>query len=434
MDRVKIIMKRLASLRLTLTLLLLLALTSSVGTFLPQGRDPAGYVQMLGSTGAGVVKALVLGDMYHSPWYRLILVLLFLNMAACMITRLPAMGSSLRGEAALRRSPVLEIAHGDLHGEVLEREILALGYVRRKGASGKVFSRGGFGYVCTLGAHLSILVIVLSSLMGSAVGFIGTQRVFVGDSTETFYNWKTLSDTPLPFTLNAESFRKVPHPVALRIGIMETETGKKGKLITTHVGDEFRLPGTSGKVKVLGFNAETKQLRALWTDTGGKQFEIKSEEGIGETGLSLVPVAFARFPEKQAIAQTSLVRNGTVIVSAEVEVNHPLRYQGLAIFLTDYGIDPYGLPYVGYQIVKDPGQWGVWAGSILFLVFVTGALFIRHRCVVMTAEDGILKVYVSSRGNRDQVVEELLGAVGETQPEAQGPGVMEERSDGGMEG
>ena len=114
-----------------------------------------------------------------------------------------------------------------------------------------------------------------------------------------------------------------------------------------------------------------------------------------------------------------------MVVSAEVEVNHPLHYQGLAIFLTDYGIDPYGLPYVGYQIVKDPGQWGVWAGSILFLGFVTGALFIRHRCVVMTAEDGILKVYVSSRGDRDQVVEELLAAIGHLLPENSGPEVLE---------
>jgi cytochrome c biogenesis protein len=82
----KDITKRLASLRLTLVLLLLLALISAVGTFLPQGREPAGYVEMLGEAGARIVRALALGDMYHSPWYHFLLILLFLNMAACMIT------------------------------------------------------------------------------------------------------------------------------------------------------------------------------------------------------------------------------------------------------------------------------------------------------------------------------------------------------------
>jgi len=411
----KDITKRLASLRLTLVLLLLLALTSAVGTFLPQGRDPAGYVEMLGEAGASIVKALALGDMYHSPWYHFLLILLFLNMAACMITRLPAMMSSIRGEAALRRRAVLETGQGEVDDNEVEedlvRKILALGYRERKGEPERVFSRGGLGYVCTLGGHLSLLVIVVFSLAGSSLGFIGTQRVFVGGSTETFFNWKTLSDTPLSFTLVAEQFHKIPHPIAMRIGVLEVATGKKEKLITTHVGDTFSVPGLSGEINLFGFDPETKQFQAQWTDANGEQVEIKAEEEIGESGLALVPVAFAVFPEKQAIARTSLIRDEEVLASGDIEVNHPLYYQGLAIFLTDYGIDPYGLPYVGYQIVKDPGQVGVWTGCILFLIFVTGALFIRHRCVVMKKEGGILKVYVSSRGDRDKAVEELVSAV-----------------------
>jgi hypothetical protein len=270
-----------------------------------------------------------------------------------------------------------------------------------------VFSRGGLGYVCTLGGHLSLLVIVVFSLAGSSLGFIGTQRVFVGGSTETFFNWKTLSDDSLPFTLVAEEFHKVPHPIAMRIGVMEVATGKKGKLITTHVGDDFQVPGLPGRVRLLSFDTEIKQFEALWTTGEGGQVRVKADEQIGESGLALVPVSFAVFPEKQAIARTSLVRDEEVLASGDIEVNHPLYYQGLVIFLTDYGIDPYGLPYVGYQIVRDPGQVGVWTGCILFLIFVTGALFIRHRCVVMKKEDGILKVYVSSRGGRDKAVEEL---------------------------
>lgn len=419
-----------ASLRLTLVLLLSLALTSAVGTFLPQGMEPARYVQMLGESGARIVQALGLGNMYHSPWFRSILILLFLNMAACMIRRVPAMISSLKGEAALRRSPVMEAEGGEGVEESLAGAITALGYREREGESGRVFSRGGFGYVCTLGSHLSLLVIVVFSLAGSSLGFIGTQRVFVGGSTGTFFNWKTLSDTPLPFTLAAEEFKTIPNPIALKIGVLEVATGKKGKLITTHVGGTLDLPGLPGKVRLLGFDPETTQLQALWTDADGRQLEIRAEEPIGESGLALVTVAFALFPEKRAIARTSLIRGGDVIASGDIEVNHPLYYQGLAIFLTDYGTDPYGLPYVGYQIVKDPGQMGVWTGCILFLVFVTGALFIRHRCVVVTKEGGLLKVYLSSRGDRDKAVEELLEALATVRPSDWARGSMGEGEHG----
>ena len=81
--------------------------------------------------------------------------------------------------------------------------------------------------------------------------------------------------------------------------------------------------------------------------------------------------------------------------------------EGVRIYLTDYGQDRFGLPYVGFQFVRDPGQVGVWLGSILFLVCVIGAVSMRHSCAVLVREGGRLRVHISSRENREEIVSQL---------------------------
>lgn len=411
MSRETDIVNRLGSPRLTITLLLLLAGTSILGTVLPQGKTVAEYEALVGGAGAWAVKVLSLGDAYHSWWFRFLLLLLAANMISCMVSRIPAMLSSLRGEAALRRSPVWQGAMDEDLEERLVGVLRSRRFSEKTREGRRILSKGRVGFVFTLAGHLSILIIMFFSALGSGLGFIGTQRVYVGDGTETYFNWKTMSDTRLPFTLMAEGLTSVPHPIALKIGIKDLASDRKVKLITTHVGDDFTVPGLPGRVVITGFDTEQKRFEGYWANPEGQRIGIGPNEEIAGSGLVLVPVAFAVFPEKQVLARTSLVRDDMVLASAEIAVNHPLHYQGLDIFLTDYGADPYGLPYVGYQIVKDPGKPGLWTGCVLFLLFITGALFVRHQCLVLVREGGALSIHLSARGVRAAAVEEVLEAV-----------------------
>ncbi|UCF31862.1 MAG: cytochrome c biogenesis protein ResB [bacterium] len=406
------ITNRLGSLRLTVVLLLLLAAVSILGTFLPQRRTAAEYDELLGPTASRAVQVVSLSDAYHSPWYRFLLLALAVNMVSCMSTRVPAMLSSLRGEAARRREPVWE---GEMEKETESRlvEVFRSRGFRESSRDGaRLLSRGGWGYALTLAGHLSILVIMAFSALGSAMGFIGTQRVYVGDAVDTYFNWKTMSDTRLPYLLAAEDLVRIPHPIALRIGVREAASGRKVRLITTHVGDDFSVPGLPGRIEITGFETGEKRLEGFWVDDEGRRTAITPEEEIGTSGLVLVPVAFALYPERQVQARTSLVRDGRVLITEEIAVNHPMRFQGIDIFLTDYGTDPYGIPYVGYQIVRDPGRAGVWAGCVLFLLCITGALFVRHRCVVLVRQGDSVRIHLSTRGMRPAAVEEILEAVG----------------------
>ncbi len=393
-----------------MVLFLLLAGLSSLGTFIPQGRAQGEYTLMMGNNLARVVRALSLNDLYHSSWYRLLLLGLMVNMVICITLRLPVILSSLRGEAALKRKPAFETDNSTTTEDRLKTVLVDQGFRERAGESGRIFSRGGIGHIFTIASHGSILIIMGFSFAGSSLGFIGTQRVFVGQSTDTYYNWKVQRDQPLPFRMAVEDLQILPYPTAVKLGVLKTDSGEKGKELTTHEGRVFSVPGVPGKVKLTSFDIQKKTYEALGLKPDGETVPFGTGDEIGSSGVSLVATAFASFPEKEVFARTVLLDGDGVFLSADVAVNHPLSIQGLDIYLTDYGRDKFGFPFVGYQIVSDPGKPGVWAGSILFLLSVTGAIFIRPRCVVIRRQADRLLVHMSGRGHGMDKEQELVMA------------------------
>jgi cytochrome c biogenesis protein ResB len=395
------LINKLASLKLTLTLFLLLGLMSAFGTFLPQGSDMGKWEELVGATGARVATSIGLVDFYHSLWFQLLLVGLSLNMVACMWSRFPGMVGAVRGQAALGRKPILQFPDDESSSNRLFDALAGVGFREGRTDRGRLFNRRAISYLFILITHASLLMIMSASFIGSTAGFIFTQRIYVGDTADTAFNWKIMSEVPLPFQVRSNDLVIVPNPVGVRLGVLDVGTGEKGELITTHEGDSFTVPGLPGQVTLDSFDTEAKQFSARWTGAPGSTFG--GSEEIGRSGLALVPVAFATWPERQVLAPTTLLKNGVELLTGEISVNHPLNRDGVRIYLTDYGKDQFGLPYVGFQFVNDPGEMGVWIGCILFLIGAPGAVFTRHSCVVVTREDDRIQVYLSSREDREKI-------------------------------
>jgi cytochrome c biogenesis protein len=79
------------SVRLTIVLLLSLAITSVIGTIIPQNESPADYVQAFGEFGYRFFHLLGLFDMYHSWWFQSLLLVLTVNVVVCSVDRLSTM-------------------------------------------------------------------------------------------------------------------------------------------------------------------------------------------------------------------------------------------------------------------------------------------------------------------------------------------------------
>ncbi|WP_311531281.1 cytochrome c biogenesis protein ResB [uncultured Anaerococcus sp.] len=83
---IKKIIKSFYSMRTGIILLIIIALTSIIGTLIPQGNDPRFYLEAYPSFG----KIILLCDfdkVYSSWWYILLTLLLLVNLLFCSINR-----------------------------------------------------------------------------------------------------------------------------------------------------------------------------------------------------------------------------------------------------------------------------------------------------------------------------------------------------------
>ena len=80
--------KLFSSIELTLVLLLSLAVTSIIGTLIPQNAEPAAYVAAYGETLFRFFWILGLFDMYHSWWFQILIILLAANIVVCSVDRI----------------------------------------------------------------------------------------------------------------------------------------------------------------------------------------------------------------------------------------------------------------------------------------------------------------------------------------------------------
>ena len=103
------------SMKLTISLLILLALLSIIGTLITQNASRLEYVQRYGIGLYEVLNFFNLFDMYHSWWFSAVLLLLVINLIACSVQRLPGIFSQISRES----------------GELEDRMLKAIPYVEK---------------------------------------------------------------------------------------------------------------------------------------------------------------------------------------------------------------------------------------------------------------------------------------------------------------
>src|SRR4030043_2268835 len=90
------------SIKLTIFLLILLAILSIIGTLIAQNANRLEYIQRYGIGLYEVLNFFNLFDMYHSWCFSGILLLLVINLITCSMHRLPGILSQIsRGSGAL---------------------------------------------------------------------------------------------------------------------------------------------------------------------------------------------------------------------------------------------------------------------------------------------------------------------------------------------
>jgi cytochrome c biogenesis protein len=206
------------SLKLTLFLLIGLALTSIIGTVVQQGPQRE-YLATLSETKIRLYSALGFFDMYHSWWFILLLYLLTLNLICCSIKRLPRVWKIVfepvfvmdeRFEKSLTSVKELK-----LKGSKAELKERLSSFLKAEFAEPTLTEQDGSFHLfaqknrlCRLGVyvvHFSIIIIFIGALLGSFFGYKAYVNIPEGGNV-TQVQGRTGKPIDLGFAVRCEKF------------------------------------------------------------------------------------------------------------------------------------------------------------------------------------------------------------------------------------
>ena len=179
--------RQLTSMRTAIVLLLLLALAAIPGSLVPQrSSDPNGVIQVRSDNPELVwlYDALSLHDVYTSPWFSAIYILLFTSLVGCVIPRLVHHSKAMRAAppktpARLSRLVGFQTAPGTAEDlDRAERMLRRLGYRTARYGQSVSAERGYLRETGNLLFHTSLLAMILVVGIGSGFGYEG-QRLLV---------------------------------------------------------------------------------------------------------------------------------------------------------------------------------------------------------------------------------------------------------------
>ncbi len=234
------------SLKLSISLLILLAVTSIIGTVIPQS-PPREYLESISAAKIKLYSAMGFFDMYHSWWFILLLYLLTVNLIACSIKRLPRVWKFI-SEPTLIMDDGLEktlslTQHFKMEGDAaslkdkmaafLGGEFAAPVIIEANGEFHLFAQKAAYSRLGVYVVHLSIIIIFIGALIGSFFGYKGYAQIEEGTSISAFENRKG-TQTDLGFALKCEKFS---------VSFYDTGAPKEFRSILTVLENGQPVPG-----------------------------------------------------------------------------------------------------------------------------------------------------------------------------------------------
>lgn len=371
------------SVRLTLALLITLAVVAIGGTLQP-------VEQALGE-GPPVQRF----DLYfQSPWYRLLLLLLAINLAVCTWRTLRR---TLDEQRRLTELVAAGLPPGGAGYDLPMASATEL--TVRLGAAGYRVTPAGNGLLGRNRAasrwavpilHLAVVAIMAGALAGS-LGFVGTVNLYVTHQIDEVFDWDSQAQRPLDFTFRLDRFEPRYYPIDLQIAVIDPQSRQLRQTLTAREGETVTT-ADGLTMRVLRFYPEEEHL-LLFLERSGRP--IGEYHALGgrrdwpnnpDPGVLLKPAAFRDPIVKQLRSEVTIIEHGNEVRQAVIEVNTPLVHRGIAIYQTAYARDKNGFWYCGFQFSRDPGEPLVWGGSIVLALALLVVFTVRPRSIALVSQ------------------------------------------------
>ena len=442
-----------ASVKLTLVLLLSIALTSILGTLLPQKQDPNEYLRVFGDFLFRFLDLFNVFDMYHSFWFQFLLLLLTLNIIVCSIERLSATWKAVFTKSPRFNPSGFRMAQREDLDSSHSVEALKdkyKGYVsRRFGRTALEETEKGFRIFAEryrwarLGVyvvHLSVVLLLTGSLIGLIFGFEGRATIVEGEATDRFRLDSGIM-MPLGFEIKCNDL-SVSHyrngaVKEYRANLTVVDQGRAVASKEIIVNDPLRYGGISiylssfhelpgpGPAAVAARDPDEEISVRFVSNSSGKEHRVQTKMGVPvdlpeELGTFVVEsymgtASFGGQNIGEAYVGTLTLQNGSptkVLLPARFPNFDKMRKGAVVISVEGEDAEP-GKPmpqpeprlYALCGVIKDPGVWAVYSGFILMIIGLIISFFVSHQrfCIEAAREGSGSKITVTGVSNRNRL-------------------------------
>jgi len=414
------------SLKLTMFLLISLAVMSIIGTIVPQGAPAPEYLATISPAKFQVYKALGFFDMYHSWWFILLLYLLTVNLVACSIKRLPhiwkiisqpklvmdsGLEQSLPNKASFKTNVRPELLKEKL-ATFLSSEFARPVLTDADGAWHLFAQKTPWCRLSVYFVHLSVIIIFIGAMIGSLFGYKGFVNIPEGQSISKVQS-RTGKEISLGFALRCEQFS---------VALYKNGAPKEFKSILTVLENGKPVPDYTNIRVIVNDPLSYKGItfyQSSYGNAGNYFFTVSAPDGKNAIPVTLSSDETATLPDGSTMHVIEATDDVSQFVpdlsgpAVQVEIHSP---RGATENVIVYAKHPelnitYALEhrlgvvlqyrggekrmYTGLQVAKDPGVWIVWLGCALMVVGIYGAFLMSHRRIWIRLQDG----HVTMGGN-----------------------------------
>ena len=436
----KTVLSFLSSLKLTISLLIIIAVASILGTVIPQQYDGGESFSHLSPGLVEALKSLQLFDMYHSAWFIILMGLLSLNLTVCSLNRFPGSWKLFRKIPSPDRdkpfenlSPDRVISIEKSPNEVIERveNLLHRRYKRvsRKDTANTTFFYGEKGAYSHFGVyiiHASILTIIAGAIIGSLLAFEGFVNLPEGESTNTVHLRRQKGIKKLDFTVRCDKFsiayydNGMPKEYRSNLSFLKnSHVIYQGPLLVNHPitvnGIRFyqasygSIPGGQAYMTIKKGHEQGTTVKVKLKDS----FSLKGNdatatiERIEENLMSMGPAVLINVQSPEGNMRFWVFK-----YIERIKGDIPGLFKKVPKFNPGL-FKPYYFKlkkieskyYTGLQLSRDPGVSIVAVGSFLIIIGFLITFFSSHKrfWVRVDEQEGKSRISIAASSNRDPV-------------------------------
>jgi len=454
-----------SSVKLAVVTLFILAVTSIIGTIVPQESSKA--IQFLGrifgdNTAPAVYNIFLkldFMDMYHSWWFVALLVLFCINLTVCSLEKIPRtwrlvktpvkpIAKNVLETLAVRKEVTLKASPDIVKDEFLN-VLRASKYNVKETADEdgvQLYSeKGAYSRLGVYVVHLSILLIFVGAIIGARFGYDGSLNLPEGAVSDVVYS-RTGEPIPLGFSIrcnwyNTDYYKGTDTPQEFSSELSILENGREVMKKVIEVNGPLTYKGVTFYQSSYGAVPDAVGTFILKVSADGgaeKILRLKQGESFESPGLKVKGTVMGFSP---ALGKDP--RSGELITYSDTMVNPAVsirfdiagsegftgwvlkRYPETGI-IRDAGIkveflDYWGAEYTGLQVSKDPGVFIIYIASIVMALGLYTAFFLSHKKIwirIVPAGKGSVKVNIGGSASKNRLALErqaehiLAGATG----------------------